>query len=165
MKFDLIRLKNGIDKEIDVDITYSFDKEYLSGTDLLELNDVKIKGIITKNLLDEIVLDLDVEGVMVLPCAITLKPVEYPFKLKIDDSLQELSENLEKNETNFQNTIDILPIIWENILMEIPMRVVSDDTTDIKMFGDGWKLITDEEELVSSPFDELKDLLDDSEVR
>ena len=75
-------------------------------------------------------------------------------------------ENMEENQRNFQNTIDILPIIWENILMEIPMRVVSEDVKDkdINMSGDGWKFIT-EEEGTSSPLSELMDYLDDSEVK
>ena len=165
MKFDLIRLKNNIEKSIPVDITYSFDKKSLEGTDLISLDNVKINGEIVKNCLDDIELNLSVEGIMVLPCAVTLKPVDYPFNVEINGTIEELSQNFEKNETNFENTIDILPIIWENILMEIPMRVVSEEAKDIKMSGDGWKLITDEEELSSSPFDELKNLLDDSEVR
>ena len=42
--------------------------------------------------------------------------------------------------------------------MEIPMRVVSEEAKDLKLEGDGWKLIT-EEEHSSSPFDELKELI------
>ena len=44
--------------------------------------------------------------------------------------------------------------------MEIPMRVVSEGAEDLKFEGDGWKLITDEEE-TSSPLAELEDLLKD----
>ena len=64
-------------------------------------------------------------------------------------------ENFDKN---YRNSIDIFPIIWENILMEIPMRVVSDEAKDYKIEGEGWKLVTEEEH--SSPFDELKDLFE-----
>ena len=75
-------------------------------------------------------------------------------------------ENFEENSTNFQNSIDILPIIWENILMEIPMRVVSEEANDsnITMEGEGWKFVTEEEEK-TSPLSELLDYLDDSEVK
>ena len=48
--------------------------------------------------------------------------------------------------------------------MEIPMRVVSDDAKDIKLSGDGWKLVTDED-ITSSPLAELEDLIKDREVR
>ena len=166
MYYDLIRLNNNIDKFIEVNETYSFTQDEIKGTDLLKLDDVKIEGEITKNSLGNIELNLDVEGVMVLACAITLKPVNYPFSIQISGELEELMENFDKNERNFQNSIDILPIIWENILMEIPMRVVSEEAKDkdMNMSGDGWKFVTEEEEK-SSPLSGLMDLLDDSEVK
>ena len=166
MHYDLIRLNNNIDKFIEVNETYSFTLDEIKGTDLLKLDDVKIEGEIIKNSLGNIELNLDVEGVMVLPCAITLKPVNYPFSIVISGELEELMENFEENERNFQNSIDILPIIWENILMEIPMRVVSDEAknSDINLEGEGWKFVTEEEEK-TSPLSELMDYLDDSEVK
>ena len=166
MQYDLVRLNNNIVKSIEVNETYSFTEDELSGTDLLKLDDVKINGEIFKNSLGNIELSLDVEGVMVLPCAITLKPVNYPFNIEISGEIEELMENFEENSTNFQNSIDILPIIWENILMEIPMRVVSEEAenSDITMEGEGWKFVTEEEEKVS-PLSELMDMIDDSEVR
>ena len=166
MEYDITRLNNNIDKFINVNETYSFKKEELSGTDLIKLDDVKINGVISKNSLGNIELSLDVNGIMVLPCAITLKPVDYPFSIQIDGTLDELSEEFMENSTNFKNTIDILPIIWENILMEIPMRVVSPELkdSDINMSGDGWTFTTDIEEK-NSPLAGLMDYFNDSEVK
>jgi len=166
MEYNLIRLNNNIDKYIEVNETYSFTQEELKGTDLLKLDEVKVTGEIVKNSLGNIELNLDIEGVMVLACAITLKPVNYPFSIEISGEIDELMENFDEKEKNFQNSIDILPIIWENILMEIPMRVVSEEAknSNISMEGNGWKFITEEEE-IKSPLSELMDLLDDSEVR
>ena len=164
MEYDITRLNNNIDKVINVNKTYSFKSDELKGTDLLKLDNVKIDGEIRKNSLGDIELDIDVKGVMILPCAITLKPVEYPFAININGNYDELIEDLEENSTNFKNTIDILPIIWENILMEIPMRVVSDEAKDINMSGDGWKFVTDEED-TNNPFSELLDYDMNSEVK
>ena len=166
MYYDIIRLNNNIEKTISVDETYSFTQDELMGTDLLKLDNVKVEGEILKNSLGNIELNVDVEGVMVLPCALTLKPVDYPFAITISGEIEELMENLEENQRNFQNTIDILPIIWENILMEIPMRVVSEDVKDkdLNLSGAGWKFVTEEEEK-TSPLSELMNLLDDSEVK
>ena len=161
MEFDIIRLNNNIDKSIPIDLTYSFNKEEISGTDLLKLDDVKIEGELFKNSLGNIELNCYVEGIMVLPCAITLNPVDYPFSLEISGEINELLEELGENRINFQNTIDIFPIIWENILMEIPMRVVSDGAySDIKMSGDGWSFQTEEEKKIS-PLSELMEYLDE----
>jgi len=156
MNIDLTRLNNDIDSFIDVNIDYVFNKDELEGTDLLECS-ASIKGVITKNSLKEIILDLNVGGVMIIPCAITLKPTKYPYNIEIKGSL---SEFLNKNEEIFTNTLDIFPIIWENILMEIPMRVVSEGAEDLEIKGDGWKLVTDDEE-TSSPLAELEELLKD----
>ena len=166
MKFDIVRLNNNIDKSINVALVYNFSEEELKGTDIIRLNGVKIKGEIYKNSLNNIELSLNVDGIMVLPCAITLKEVDYPFNIQIDGELNELSENLEENSINFQNTIDIFPIIWENILMEIPMRVISDDIdeSEIVKRGDGWEFITGDENK-ESPLSGLMELIDDSEVR
>ena len=165
MQFDIIRLNNNIEKIIPIDETYSFTQDELMGTDLLKLDDINVCGELYKNSLGNIELNVDVEGVMQLPCAITLKPVDYPFAITISGELEELMENMEENQRNFQNTIDILPIIWENILMEIPMRVVSDEAknSDMNISGDGWKFVTEEE--TKSPLSELMNYLDDSEVK
>ena len=166
MQFDITRLNNNIEKFISVDETYTFTQDELMGTDLLKLEDVKIEGEILKNSLGNIELNIDVEGVMVMPCALTLKPVDYPFAITISGEIDELMANFEENQRNFQNTIDILPIIWENIFMEIPMRVVSEEakSADINLSGNGWQFITEEEEM-KSPLSELMDYLDDSEVK
>ena len=156
MIIDLTRIFSGIDKKIDINMVYSFDKEYIKNTDLLELNNVNINGTITKNSLNELNLNVDVNGTMILPCSITLKPVSYDFDVNIDENLEEYM----KNSKNLENSIDILPIIWENILMEIPMKVVSEGARDVEFKGDGWRLITDEKhEDINPAFAKLSELI------
>ena len=145
MEYNLLRLRNNLDKYIPIDLTYTFSEEQIKGTDLLELKDVKIIGEIYKDSLDDICLNVNVEGVFKLPCAITLKEVDYPFNVKIEGTTSELMGENEEFVKKDENTLDIFPIIWENILMEIPMRVVS---------------ITDQEEDIINPaLAKLKDLL------
>ena len=165
MNFDITRLNNNIDKSISIDETYSFKKEELAGTDLIKLDNVKIVGELFKNSLGNIELSINVDGVMVLPCAITLKPVDYPFSIEINGEVEELMADFEENSIKFQNTIDILPIIWENILMEIPMRVVSEGADISNLKGDGWRVITEKEENVNSELSKLEELLKTSEVK
>lgn len=162
MIIDLTRLKNNIDKEILIDEIYSFSDEYINKRDILKLDDVIIKGKITKDNLDKIIINLKIEGIMVLPCSITLKPVNYPFIIEIDDNLEEILKEFDENNKKIENSIDILPIIWENILMEIPMKVVSDDAYDIKLEGNGWRLITDDKkEDINPAFEKLNQLFEE----
>lgn len=155
MKLNIARLNSNIDSSIDFENSYDIEKDKLIGTDMESLK-FDISGSIYKNNMNEICLECSINGTMVLPCAITLKPTNYDFSIDIDENLDEFYE---KNDKKYNNTIDIFPIIWENILTEVPMRVISEGARDVHIEGDGWKFVTQEEEVKSSPFDELKDLL------
>lgn len=144
MNIDLMRLKNGLDEYIDIDASYSFSESELENTNIMELNNVCVSGSIYKEF-DDYEIELEIEGVMILPCSVSLKPVKYPFKIEIVDNINELLQNFDKKTTN---TLDILPIVWENILMEIPLRIVSSDLSDVKVEGEGWRLISNEEETI-----------------
>ena len=88
-----------------------------------------------------------------------MKPVDYPFSFKIEEIFSEDTEEIAKKIKKSENTIDILPIVWENILMEIPMKVVSPDASLEKIEGDGWKLVTEDYESTNPELAKLKDLL------
>lgn len=131
------------------DFTYSFNEEQLKQANLLKLDNVSIKGFVKKNSLNLIDINMEINGVMILPCALTLKPVEYPFNIKIEDGLDKILEEIGEKAVN---SLDIFPIVWENILLEIPSKVVADEV-NTSISGDGWKLIT--EEKGNTPFEEL----------
>ena len=137
--------------KIDIDGKVSFSKEEVQKAGILDMKEIYVKGSLTQ----EYQLDLNIKGEMILPCSLTLEPVNYPFDIKIDENLDEFIENTKKT----QKTIDILPIIWENILMEIPMKVVSPKAKNMKTKGDGWELITDSESKANNSLAKLKDLL------
>ena len=143
MNIDLLRLKNNVDKIIEINENLEFQKDQLENTELLDLKDVKATGELKKDSMDDITLYLNVTGTMYLPCALTLESVEHKFEFTIDDKLENVLEEV-KNDKKIENTIDILPIIWENILMEIPMRVVSPNAKPEKLKGEGWQFITEQ---------------------
>ena len=160
MVIDITRLKHGILEYIDIDENIDVTKFKLENTGILSLKEVKVNGTITKNNLDNYLLELKINGIMVLPCSITLKPVDYEFSAEIDGNIEEMLEEINEINKKTENTIDIFPIIWENILMEIPIKVTSPDAESKNLSGDGWRLVTDDEGLkVSNAFDKLKDLL------
>ena len=144
MNIDLTQFNLANVDYIDIDEVYSFSKKELENTDIISLDNVKVTGDITKNSMDEYIINVDINGKMVLPCAITLKPVDYKFMTHVDGNIEELLEEIGEKLEKGQKTLDILPIIWENILMEIPIRVVSDDIDDIQTKGEGWELVTDD---------------------
>ena len=160
MKFDLTRLKSGIESYIPVDINYEFTKEKLENSDLLELNNVHISATITRNSFDEYEINGNITGEMILPCSVTLKPVKVPLDTDFDVNIADFIKETEEKSIICENILDIFPIIWENILMEIPMKVVSDDVSNQTMGGDGWKFVSEKEEIKTNPeLEKLKDLL------
>lgn len=161
MLIDIIDLKTNHLKEIVLDEDIKFDEEKIKNSELLDLKEVHIKGIIFKDSLDDYQISADVTGIMVLPCSITLKPVTHKFSTKLEGSIIEMLEEIDENIKNVENSIDILPIIWENILVEIPSKVVSEEANNINLKGDGWQLVTDDtrESKINPELEKLKDLL------
>ena len=162
MIIDITKLKSNIVDKIDIDYSVSVDDDTLKESGIIELKDTYVKGFITKNEVDDYNLNVIISGTMVLPCSISLKPTNYEFSCSIDENVQELLEELGKTLKNSENSLDIFPIIWENILMEIPMHIVNEDIHDVKLSGDGWRVITeveDDSESVNPELQKLKDLL------
>ncbi len=159
MNIDITRLKNSLVSSVEIDEKLIFPKDDIVSAEMLDLRDVIVSGNITKTSLDDYNINLRVSGKMVLPCAITLKPVDYPFDIDIDEIFSEDASEISKKIKKCENTIDILPIVWENILMEIPMRVISPDASLEKIEGDGWKLVTEDSDDVNPELAKLKDLL------
>ena len=91
---------------------------------------------------------------MKLNDSVSLELVNYPFSFKISENV---SEFLEKD----QFTLDIISILWENIVLEIPIRY-SEVTNYDEYKGDGWRVISEDEKKVNTnnPF---KDLLKEIE--
>lgn len=161
MNIDISSLKSGVLNKLEINEDCNIDKGLLDQTDLLELKNIVVSGNLFLDSLGDYQISLDIGGVMVLPCAITLKPVYYPFNIEVDGNVFDLLDEIDENSKKFENTIDIFPIIWENILMEIPLRVVAEDAKEVTMAGDGWKFVTDLETkgTTNSELEKLKDLL------
>ena len=88
MLIDLTKLN--YNKSIDIDETYSFTKEELKGTDIIALDNVKIKGKIERNEIDEYIITMNIKVVAVLPSSLTLKPTDYPLDIIVEENLEEL---------------------------------------------------------------------------
>ena len=72
MIIDLTRLKGGVEEYTEFEFNYSFSEDELKNTEIIRLDNVNISGEITKNSLNDYYLDLNINGIMVLPCAVSL---------------------------------------------------------------------------------------------
>ena len=95
----------------------------------------------------------NISGSMIIPDSVSLEPVEYHFSFEIDENVQ---EKIKKDE----NTLDIMAILWEDIVLEIPIRY--SEVKDYKNFsGDGWNLIDEETYQKKEKNNPFQDLLDE----
>lgn len=143
MNIDLKKLN----KEIKLKEVISFTEEDLGNSDIKKLDNVVINGILYKDKVGEIVLDIKVTGVMNILDSISSNEVEYPFSF-------EINEKVSKKFINYQNTLDLKEILWENIVLEVPLRFTKE--ADLSKFqGDGWKLVDESYQHGENPFSEI----------
>lgn len=157
MKIDLTKLIYSNLYRIPVDSVFDIPKDYLKNTDMRDISPVKVTGYVSNNE-EEYELNINVSGEMILPCARTLKDVKYPFSI---DIIEPIGENNENSLEIVQNSIDIFPIIWQYILMDVPLRVLHPDAKDFHIEGEGWHLITedDKKEVIDPRLAKLKDYI------
>ncbi len=157
MKIDLTKLIYSNLYRIPVDSVFDIPKDYLKNTDMRDISPIKVTGYVSNNE-EEYELNINVSGEMILPCARTLKDVKYPFSIDISEPI---GENNENSLEIVQNSIDIFPIIWQYILMDVPLRVLHPDAKDFHMEGEGWHLITedDKKEVIDPRLAKLKDYI------
>ena len=137
MKIDLNYL-NRFGK-IDIDSDFILDKSYYKNTDIRKLENLHVSGEISVDYDDDINFNINISGRMILPCAVTLVDVPYDFNTNIEENIGKF----EKIYKNNKNSLEISPILWENIVLEIPIRVVSKDIKPSNTSGDGWELISE----------------------
>jgi len=152
MIIDIATLINGMTDEIIIDNTISFDKNYLDNSDILELNNVKVLGKVIFDEEDELYIDITASGEMILEDSISLDEISYPFSVRIE-------EKVDENSKKISNTIDIMDILWQNIVLEVPLQLT--EVNDLTKYqGEGWKLVSEEElNKENNPFSNLKDML------
>jgi len=103
----------------------------------------------------ELSVQLDIEGEMVVPCAITLKPLTIDFSVHYDEIFSFFEPYVEENETMDEESVEEIIFVDSDeidleahlrsvVLAEIPLKVVDPDLEEYPE-GDGWVVMTEEE--------------------
>lgn len=138
MHIDITKLKNRILNEILIDEEVSIDEEMRSKSRIKDLKDVHFTGKVQISYEEDYLLTGLLTGTMVLEDDLTLEEIKRSFEIEIE-------ENMQICEKNNQNTLDIIEVLWQNIVVEVPLRVTNSEIKDIKIEGQGWKVINEEE--------------------
>ena len=119
-----------------VDFDINPDMSDYKNSEINRLENINVKGYILDNGTDDYEIYLHITGKAIVKSAINLEDVVIDLDIKYEDFIKNLVENYKKS----ANTLDILPIIWENILLEIPIRAVNNGDEYEKLSGDGWEI-------------------------
>lgn len=122
---------------------------------------------------DEIIFSFTICGKMILPCARTLVDVLHPFEITADEVFS-ISPYYGKDEEESDihqvdgEVIDLKPFIMENVALNIPFRVFTDDEEAYKQAtvkGEGWEFISpgQKEETIDPRFQKLQSLFSNDE--
>ena len=162
MNIDLTKLVTNNQEEIQVQENFEIEEERLKSSPIHALKTPFLEAKITKLYDGNYEIEGKITGIMILADDITLEDVEVPFESNFDEKFNEVGENEENNLKIIQNRLDITDFLWQNILVEIPLKVKSKHSENLTLKGNGWRLVTEEELKKSnnSPLSELSKIFD-----
>ncbi len=134
MELDLTKLNNN--EKINLDEEVSFDLKEYPSKEIIDLSSIHVIGEVFYNASDNLEINLNIKGEMTLKDSITLEPLSYPIDINISEEYDLNDKYLEEYYEKEQNILDIKKILWENIVLEVPMRLTKSDK--ITLSGDGW---------------------------
>ncbi|WP_347550473.1 YceD family protein [Pseudalkalibacillus hwajinpoensis] len=154
MKWSIEQLKSYKLKGLTIDEEVNVEELKERNPDIREITPVHVTGE-TSFHGNKVTFHLTVKGKMVLPCANTLEDVDFPFVLRpietfvleANTSGVDFEDEDEEIHQVSGNTVDLVPYIKENILLEIPIRVVKYSSESEEMprkSGNGWEVVTQE---------------------
>ena len=147
MSIDITLLNQGLEDSLYVDFDFELD---MTNDEIRKLNNLHLDGDVSIDEVGDLNLALNLSGEMILADKLTLEDINYPFTCQIE-------EKIEKNEGNLTNTLDLSEILWQNIVLEVPLGGFTEVKNLDEFKGDGWRLLSEDDlEKSNNPFEELK---------
>ena len=136
MEFDLNKIT---EQGILIDTIISFDEEYLRVSEIKKLDNVHVSGRIYYSLTKEVIFAGNVNGNMTLVDGYSGDLIDYPFNINLDEILANFSNEDEKVGKKPKNSLDLKEVLWENIVLEVPIVVSKDNEVKTKK-GEFWEV-------------------------
>mgnify|MGYP001075633309 FL=1 len=129
MKWSLQQLHKYNGKTFTFSTTFNFEEEIKPIDDILSISIVYVEGQGRNLFDDDFHFDLHIKANLILEDARTLEPIDFSIDLEVEETFSADPDNLNAQFIE-KNTIDLRAVVWENILLEKPIRIVKEDTTD-----------------------------------
>lgn len=152
---------NKLDHTYTLDEDFTVDLNKYQNKDIVDLKNMHVKGELKINYEDNLEVNLVITGIMVLKDSVTLNPIDHPIDIKIEEEFNINEPYFKEYYEKEQNILDIMAILWENIVLEVPMRLTNADNMTIE--GDGWSMGSNEnkENEIDPRLAALAELLDE----
>ena len=138
---DLNTLYNRNIDKLDITDEYEIPTNLISDTRIKSLDKVQVKGYIkledTDEEDDDIYFNGNISGIMHIEDSISLEDISYNYSIDYDDFIDEKYKNNE-------NRLDIFEFLWENIELEVPIKLTNVEDYS-KYQGKDWQLISEED--------------------
>lgn len=158
MQIELNKLE--VNDRFEYNENINFDQKIYHHEEIIDIKDAHVKGSVYYNSAEILEINLETKGVMILKDSVTLEPIQYPFNIKIVEEYSLNDEYFKEYYENDQNILDIMRVLWENIVLEVPMHLTN--TKDAKLEGDGWSLGSNKNnEQIDPRLAKLTELLDE----
>jgi len=146
MKWHRSELNDRRDRSFSFQENLTFSPEEIQAIPrLLDLKDVCVSGVCHFDpSLQLLSLSYRMQGVMIVPCAITNEAVDYPFVIEDELTFGFLKNQELELEAIQGDEIDLRPVLWQSIAMEVPLKVVKADLQEYPK-GDGWEVLKEEQ--------------------
>ncbi|ARI77586.1 YceD family protein [Halobacillus mangrovi] len=152
MKFPLQKLRQAVDEPFVFEEEVNISELEGMNNDIRRITPVHVKGqAITRG--NDITVTFSIDGEMVLPCARTLVDVTYPFHIEAMELFNLSPYHTEEGDDEVHpvdgEMLDLTPYIKENVQLEIPTRVFSNDDEahdEAPQEGKGWQVLSEEPE-------------------
>ncbi len=131
MKWSVAQLKKLTVNPYQFSTEFDFSEEAKNVEDILNIDITLVEGTITRVDDDIFKCQYHLKVMLTLACALTLEPVEYLVDINQEDLIGYANDENDDVIEITNNTIDLRNIVWDNILVNIPIRVVREDAYKI----------------------------------
>ncbi|RFU60326.1 DUF177 domain-containing protein [Bacillus sp. V59.32b] len=151
MEWTISQLQKIREKELQLDETVDVSDLKERDKQIRDVSPIKVTGRADISS-SKVTFHLHLSGQFILPCSRTLVDVKYPIDIDTTETflLNAASYDLEDDDVTVLkgDVVDLIPVIKENLLLEIPMQVFCEDARSedaAPQSGNDWAVVTEEE--------------------
>lgn len=149
MKWTLNQLQKSNNKEYPIDEIVHADEIMERDKTIRAVSPIHVKGWADIDS-SKVTFHLKITAHLILPCSRTLVDVKYPINVETKETFLLHDFDYESDDEVHQvkgDIIDLMPIIQEILLLEVPMQVFCEDSTEegAPQSGEDWEVIHEQE--------------------